>query len=226
MRSATLYGESVSRRAPRPLPDRLRHRRVAGNLAVHDPVSGRATDWIGLEAARRSGNPQAIALVRWAQGPLAHAERLRRGTGDDAAAIDLFAETGDERLREAARRSSPTHPRSGDLDGAMAFSSLAHGVVRFRQTAAGRPPAETSRSSHCEGSTGNAARLLGARPLREGADSPRTGSEPTEPTGGSIGYVRRPFLLEVDASMAPSIDDDGRGLSSSPSSRRNRHALE
>ncbi len=161
---------------------------VAGNLAVHDPVAAARLTTIGLEAARRSGNPQAIALVSMGQGrQLAHAERFDEARRLLQTAVDRFAETGDERLREAARSElAHTTRRSGDLDGAMAMYRVSiHEWVRSGNRGAVAHQLENiAFALVARGSTADAARLLGAAAaLREAADSPMIRIEQIEHDG-------------------------------------------
>jgi predicted ATPase/class 3 adenylate cyclase len=178
---------------------------VAGNLALHDPVAAARLTEIGLEAARRSGNPQAIALVSMGQGR----QLARDGRFDEAralmqAAIDRFAETGDERLREAARSElAHTARRSGDLDGAMEqYRVSIHGWVRSGNRGAVAHQLENvAFVLVARGSTEDAARLLGAAAaLREAADSPMMRIEQVEHDG----WVER-----LRASADPAAVDAG-----------------
>jgi predicted ATPase/class 3 adenylate cyclase len=178
---------------------------VAGNLALHDPVAAARLTEIGLEAARRSGNPQAIALVSMGQGR----QLARDGRFDEAralmqAAIDRFAETGDERLREAARSElAHTSRRSGDLDSAMEqYRVSIHGWVRSGNRGAVAHQLENvAFVLVARGSTEDAARLLGAAAaLREAADSPMMRVEQVEHDG----WVER-----LRASADPAAVDAG-----------------
>ena len=158
---------------------------VAGNLALHDPPAAAHLSRIGLEAARRSGNPQAIALVSMGQGrQLARDERFEEARALMQAAIDRFAETGDDRLREAARSElAHTTRRSGDLDGAMEMYRVSiHGWVRSGNRGAVAHQLENVAFVRiAQGETGDAGRLLGAAAaLREAAASPMIRVEQVE----------------------------------------------
>jgi tetratricopeptide (TPR) repeat protein len=180
---------------------------VAGNLALHDPVAAARLTEIGLEAARRSGNPQAIALVSMGQGR----QLARDGRFDEAralmqAAIDRFAETGDERLREAARSElAHTARRSGDLDGAMEqYRVSIHGWVRSGNRGAVAHQLENvAFVLVARGSPEDAARLLGAASaLREAADSPMMRVEQVEHDGWVEQLRASADPAAVDAAIA------------------------
>jgi predicted ATPase/class 3 adenylate cyclase len=185
---------------------------VAGNLALHDPVAAARLTEIGLEAARRSGNPQAIALVSMGQArQLARDGRFDEARAFMQAAIDRFAETGDERLREAARSElAHTARRSGDLDGAMEqYRVSIHGWVRSGNRGAVAHQLENvAFVLVARGSTEQAARLLGAAAaLRQAADSPMMRIEQIEHDG----WVER-LRASVDPAAVDAAIEAGRTL--------------
>ena len=179
---------------------------VAGNLGLHDPAAAGYLTGIGLEAARRSGNPQAIALVSMGQGrQLARAERFDEARALMQAAIDRFAEVGDERLRDASR-SELAHitRRSGDLDGAMAAYRISiHDWVRSGNRGAVAHQLENvAFVLIARGSNRDAARLLGAAAaLREAARSPMIRVEQIEHDEW-LERLRAADPAEVDAGIA------------------------
>jgi hypothetical protein len=183
---------------------------VAGNLAVHDPAAAAHLSAIGLEAAHRTGNPQAIALVSMGQGrQLAHAERFGEARVLMQAAIDRFAEIGDERLREAAR-SELAHMvrRSGDFDEAMAMYRVSiHRWVRSGNRGAVAHQLENVAFVHiARGSAAVAARLLGAAAaLRAAADSPMMRVERIEHDGWMDRLRASADPAEIDAGIAAGL---------------------
>ena len=158
---------------------------MAANLASHDPAAAGDLAAIGFDAAVRSGNPHAIALVAMGQAQqLARAGQVAEARVLMQTAIDRFAEVGDERLREAAR-SELAHVirRSGQLDEAMAmYLTTIPGWVRSGNLGAvGHQLENVAFVQIARGDTDRAARLLGAAAaLRETARSPMIEAERRE----------------------------------------------
>jgi predicted ATPase/class 3 adenylate cyclase len=103
---------------------------MAGGMSALDPVAAEDVLRVAVAAARRTGNPHAIAMTAMAEGRLFSATgRIEEARSRFEEAIARFAELGDERFLLAVR-SELAHAvrRAGLLDEAM---------DRYRETMSG-----------------------------------------------------------------------------------------
>ena len=157
----------------------------AGGLASIDVASAESLLVLANDAARKSGNPYAIAMTSMGYGRLlGYSGRVEEARPRLEEAIARFAEVGDERLVLACR-SELTHAlrRGARLDEAMAlYRETIGGWVRLGNRGAVANQLENIAFIAIEQGDGvRTARLLGAaEALRELAESPMAATEEPE----------------------------------------------
>jgi len=150
---------------------------AAGGLSAMDPVAAEPLLTVAVAAARRTGNPYAIAVASMGQGRLlANIGRFDEARVRLEEAIARFAEIGDERFALSCR-SELAHAmrREGHLEEATAlYHETIDGWVRFGNRGAVAHQLENIAFVLIEQGAGQrAASLLGtAESLREAARSP------------------------------------------------------
>jgi predicted ATPase/class 3 adenylate cyclase len=158
---------------------------MAGGIARIDPTGAEQALVVATDAARRTGNPYAIAITAMSRGRLFGAQgRAAEARIAFDEAIGRFAELGDERLVLACR-SDLAHAlrHAGELDEALALYAMTIGEwVRLGNRGAVANQLENVAFLAIErGEAEQAATLLGAAELlREVAASPMSVTEEPE----------------------------------------------
>lgn len=158
---------------------------MAGGMSALDPVAAEEVLRVAVAAARRTGNPHAIAMTAMAEGRLFSATgRIEEARTRFEEAIARFAELGDERFLLAVR-SELAHAvrRTGFLDEAMGrYRETMSGWIRLGNRGAVAHQLENIAFLLIEqGDHLRAASLLGtAETLREALHSPMLVTEVAE----------------------------------------------
>ena len=186
---------------------------MAGGMSAMDPAGAEVLLRTAVAAARRTGNPHAIAMTAMAEGRVFSAtQRLAEARERFAEAIARFSEIGDE-LFTLATRSELAHAvrRDGPLDEAMdRYRETLAGWMRFGNRGAAAHQLESiAFVLIAQGDHVRAASLLGtAAHLREAVHMPMLAPEIAEHEGW-VGRLRAAAnSAAVDAAMA-----DGRAMS-------------
>ncbi len=186
---------------------------MAGGLAPVDPAGAEEVLVSATEAARRTGNPYAIAVAAMARGRLfgaqSRADEARRSFD---VAIERFSELGDERLVLACR-SDLAHAlrRAGAPDEARSLYAVTiSGWVRLGNRGAVANQLENvAFLAIGNGESERAARLLGAaESMREDAASPMAVGERPE----YLEWVQR-LRVVADGATLDAAWTAGRALS-------------